>query len=105
MSEKKFIEVGYIEYPNTTLFYRSLKIEISKYPELEGKSEQEILEYVKNNAYQMASTEEYYDSLGEELADQDIVREKIPNVDSEIWAEFTDNDSSDDDEDYNEEDD
>jgi hypothetical protein len=39
-----------------------------------------------------------YDSLGEELADQDIIREKIPHVDSEIWVELYDEEDDEDEE-------
>ena len=107
MSEKRIFEVGYIEYPQTSLFYRSLKIDVSNYPELEGKTDDEIVEYIKENAYQMDATKEIYDNLGEQLADQDIVREKIPHVDSEIWVEASsgDTEDSDDDEDEDGEDD
>jgi len=101
MSEKRIFEVGYMEYPNTTLIYRSVKVDISNYPELEGKTDEEIVDYIKENAYEMKPTDgDSYDSLGEELADQDIIREKIPHVDSEIWVELYDEgDDSDDEED------
>ena len=80
--------VGYVEYPETTLIYRSIKINVEDYPELKGKSDDEIIDYIKENASEMKPTkDEFYDSLYEELADQDIVREKIPHVDSEIWVE------------------
>ena len=99
MSEKRIFEVGYMEYPNTTLIYRSIKVDISNYPELEGKTDDEVIDYIKENAYEMKPTDgDSYDSLGEELVDQDIVREKVPHVDSEIWAEVSD-DSEEDDED------
>jgi len=101
MSEKRIFEVGYMEYPNTTLIYRSVKVDISNYPELEGKTDEEIVNYIKENAYEMKPTDgDSYDYLGEELADQDIIREKIPHVDSEIWVELYDEgDDSDDEED------
>ena len=101
MSENKIFEVGYVEYPQTSLYYRSIKINTSDYPELDGKTDSEIIEYIKENSYEMKSNEEYYDSLGEELADQDIIREKIPHVDSEIWVEVA-NDSTEDDEEEDE---
>jgi len=104
MSEKRIFEVGYVEYPQTSVYYRSLKIDVSDYPELDGKSDKEIMEYIKDNAYQMDATEEFYDSLGEELADQDVVREKIPHVDSEIWVEVSTNSQSEDGEEENDED-
>ena len=99
MSEKRIFEVGYMEYPNTTLIYRSVKVDISNYPELEGKTDEEIVDYIKENAYEMEPTDgDSYDSLGEELADQDIIREKIPHVDSEIWVELYDKEDDEDEE-------
>lgn len=88
MSEKRIFEVGYIEYPRTALYYRAVKINVSDYPELEGKTDKEIMDYIKENAHQMKSTEEeYYDSLSEEIASQDIIREKNPYSDSDIWVD------------------
>jgi hypothetical protein len=100
MSEKRIFEVGYTEYPNTTLYYRSVKVDISNYPELEGKTDDEVINHIKENAYEMEPTDgNVYSSLGEELADQDIVREKISHIDSEVWVEVSKetNENSDDD--------
>ena len=104
MSEKRMFTVGYIEYPETTLFYRSIKIDVSNYPELEGMTDDEISDYIKENASEMKPTKDFYDSLYEEIADQDVVREKIPHVGSEVWAEPSDDNDDDDDEDENDED-
>lgn len=96
MSEKRIFEVGYTEYPNTTLYYRSVKVDISDYPELEGKTDDEVIDYIKENAYEMEPTDgNVYSSLGEELADQDIVREKISHIDSEVWAEVSEGNDGD----------
>jgi len=106
MSEKRIFEVGYIEYPKTSLIYRSLKIDISNYPELQDKEDDDIVEYIKQNAWNMKSVDEDYTSLGEELQQQDIIREKVPHVDYEVWAEVLDvvdsydEDEDDEDEDY-----
>jgi hypothetical protein len=98
MSEKRMFTVGYVEYPETTLIYRTLKINVEDYPELEGKSDDEIIDYIKENASKMKATDdESYFSLYDELQDQDIVREKIPHVGSEIWAELADDDDEEDD--------
>jgi hypothetical protein len=95
MSEKRIFNVGYIEYPNTTLIYDSVEIDASNYPELEGKTDDEVIEYIKENAWEMNPTNpDVYDSLGEELSDQDIIREKIPHVDSEVWAEVSSSDNN-----------
>lgn len=107
MSEKRIFEVGYIEYPETSLIYRSIKIDVSNYPELEGKTDDEVIKYIGENAWKMKSADEDYNSLAEELSEQDIIREKIPHVGSEIWAEVSneDDDSDDEEDDYDEEDD
>jgi hypothetical protein len=98
MSEKRMFKVGYIEYPQSVLIYESLDIDVSNYPELAGMTDDEISDYIKENSSEMKPTNDFYDSLHDELMDQDIVREKIPRVDSEVWAEPTDE------EDNNEED-
>jgi hypothetical protein len=104
MSEKRIFNVGYIEYPQTTLIYDTLEVDISIYPELEGKTDQEVIEYIKENAWQMKSTDsDVYDSLGEELQDMDLIREKIPHVDSEVWAEVGTNNNTDEEEDNDDE--
>ena len=73
-------------------------------PEWQGKTDDEVIDYIKGNAYEMEPIDgDSYDSLGEELADQDIVREKVPHIDSEIWAEVSD-DSEEDDEDEEDDD-
>ncbi len=106
MSEKRIFEVGYIEYPQITRIYRSIKINVSNYPELEGKSDDEITKYIKENASEMQSAcDGVYDSLDDELSNQPIIREVVPHIGSEIWAvafegadvESDDSDSEDDD--------
>jgi hypothetical protein len=105
MSEKRIFNVGYIEYPNTTLIYDSVEIDASNYPELEGKTDKEVIDYIKENAWEMKPTNpDVYDSLGEELSDQDIIREKIPHVDSEVWVEVATNNNTEEDEEEDDDD-
>ena len=94
--EKRIFKVGYIEYPETSIIYRAIRIDASIYPELEGKTDEEIIDYIQVNAWQMKSADEDYDSLGEKLQQQDVIREKIPHVDSEVWAEVSEGDVGDD---------
>lgn len=109
MSDNKIFEIGLIEFPETFLYYQPVKIDVSNYPELEGKTDEEIIQYLKDNASKMAPTDDFYDSLEDELRDQDVIREKITYVGSEIWAvvakEGDDSEDEDsDDEDYDDED-
>ena len=45
----------------------------------------------------MKSLKEYYDSLGEEISDQDVIREKIPHVGSDIWVDVSSDEDGEDD--------
>ena len=47
MSEKRIFEVGRIEYPETILYYRSVKIDVNDYPELKDMTDDEIISYTK----------------------------------------------------------
>ena len=92
MSEKRMFKVGYVEYPQSVSIYESLDIDVSQYPELEGMSDDEIMDYIQLNASNMKpSYDEDYSSLYEELRNGDVVREKISRVDSEIFAERINN--------------
>jgi L-rhamnose isomerase len=48
-------------------------------------SKEEIVSYVEENAWEMKPTDsEYYESLGEELMERDIIRDKITNETAEV---------------------
>jgi len=50
---------------------------------------EEAIDYVESNAWEMASTNpDMYESLAEELNDQDIRRDKITNESQEINAQL-----------------
>jgi len=96
MSQKRIFKVRYIEYPQTTIIYDALEIDLDIYPELKDKTDQEVIKYIKENAWEMESTDsEIYDSLAEELQDMDIIREKIPHIDSEFDVEVSKNETND----------
>lgn len=61
----------------TWLVREPVEVDTDNYPELEGMSEDEIKDYIRENAYEMkAINEEYYENLEEELNDKDIRRDK-----------------------------
>ncbi len=66
----------------------SIDINVSEYPELEGKTEEEMIEYVKENAYDMAAPSDcdWADSLYDALSQQDVIREKDTNNDTFIYV-------------------
>jgi hypothetical protein len=78
------IKLRMTESFTTYIFKDSIEIETDNYPELNGKSKEEIVEYIEENGWEMKPTNDMYDSLYEQLDDQDIIREKIPSQDSSI---------------------
>ena len=66
----------------------SIDINVSEYPELEGMTEEEMTEYVKENAQDMAAPSDcdWADSLYDALSQQDVVREKDTNNDTFIYV-------------------
>lgn len=62
----------------TWMVREPLEIDTDNYPELLGKTDEEIKEYIRENLWEMKPTDDtYYDSLGEELTQMDIRRDKI----------------------------
>jgi len=90
MSEEtttKTIAVFATEYYETSIVREPVQINLEDYPELEGMTAEEAIDYVECNAWEMASTNpEYYESLAEQLNDMDIRRDKITNESQEINA-------------------
>ena len=79
------IEVRYTESYCTFVSRESHTLTIADYPELEGKTEEEIKEYIQENASEMKSPTDWADNLYEYLTQLDVIREKITNEDSEIY--------------------
>ena len=86
MSEKlKTISVRITESYSTWIVRKSIELNIEDYPELMGMNEDEIRDYIKCNSGDMKSNDEYSDSLYDELIQQDVIRDKITDEDSEIY--------------------
>jgi hypothetical protein len=88
MSEQtpKTIAVFATEYYETSITREPVELNLADYPELEGMTTEEAIDYVESNAWEMKSTNDNYDSLAEELNDMDIRRDKITNETQEINA-------------------
>jgi hypothetical protein len=62
-----------------------VEVDTDNYPELEGMSDEEIKDYIRENAYEMKAVNEgWYENLFEELLANDIRRDKINNEENEI---------------------
>jgi hypothetical protein len=85
---QKTIAVFATEYYETSITREPIELNIEDYPELAGMTAEEAIDYVESNAWEMASTDEDYESLAEQLNDQDIRRDKITNESQEINAQL-----------------
>jgi hypothetical protein len=79
------INVYATEAYTTWLVREPIEIDTDNYPELEGKTEEEVKEYIRDNYYEMKPTnEEWFADLGEELNQMDIRRDKIYGEESDV---------------------
>lgn len=80
------LNIRMTESYETFIVRASLEIDTKYYPQLEGLSEQEVIDYISENGDDMEQTnpDGYYSSLREELMDQDVVRDKVYNEDTAI---------------------
>lgn len=69
---------------STWLVREPVEIDTDNYPELQGMSEDEVKEYIRSNAHDMAATNEWSDSLMDELLHSDVRREKVIDEGSDI---------------------
>jgi hypothetical protein len=79
------INVYATESYTTWLVREPIEIDTDNYPELGGKTEEEVKEYIRDNYYEMKPTnEEWFADLGEELNQMDIRRDKIYGEESDV---------------------
>lgn len=79
------INVYGTESYTTWLVKEPVEIDTDNYPELDGMSEDEVKEYIRENYWDMKPTNnEWFENLGEELEQSDVRRDKIYNEESDI---------------------
>lgn len=79
MSEKRTFKVCATESYCSDIIREEITIDVDDYPQLEGMTDEEILEYVEWNSsdiYKKGDEDNGY-SLWDEMMEQDVVREKI----------------------------
>ena len=86
--ELKLVEVSVYESYTTYVRKKPLTINISDYPELEGMNEDEIQSYILDNGWDMKPmNSNVYESLMEELTNQDTEWDKIDDEDFNLIVE------------------
>lgn len=90
MENEKLESVDVSVYESYTTYVRKkpLTINITDYPELEGMNEDEIQTYILDNGWDMKPMDgNVYESLMEELTNQDTEWDKIDDEDFNIIVE------------------
>jgi hypothetical protein len=79
------INVYRTESYDTWILKEPVEIDTDNYPEMEGMTEEEMKDYIRENYHDMKPTSnKWYGSLSEELDGQDVRRDKITNEDQDI---------------------
>ncbi len=82
----KTISVKMVEYYNTMVVREPVQINVEDYPELNGMSQGEMEDYIKDNWSDMKSTnEQWFESLYDECMQSDVMREKITGEEQECY--------------------
>ena len=82
------IEIHVQETIRTLITREAVEIDTDNYPELEGMDEDQIIEYINNNVWDMKPFNyNIYDSLGEELTDASVEDEGVVDEDIEFYVD------------------
>jgi len=73
----KRIKIYQTESYITYLVREAVTIDLDDYPELEGMTNDEIVDYLDGNSCDMKPQDEDYDCLSDELIEKYIIKEKI----------------------------
>jgi hypothetical protein len=73
----KRIKIYQTESYTTYVVREAVTIDLDDYPELEGMTNDEIVDYLDGNSCDMKPQDEDYDCLSDELIEKYIIKEKI----------------------------
>lgn len=87
MSEKRTFTVCATESYCSYIIREDITIDVNDYPELEGMTDEEIVEYIEQNSETMYKNGEEDYSLWDEMMEQDVVRDKITGEENGVIVE------------------
>lgn len=91
MSERpKKLRFGLIESHSIAVWYNSMTIDVSDYPELDGMDKEQMINYINENFYNMKSLEYDDCSLLDDLQNMGEVKDKIYDEEKELYFEEVD---------------
>ncbi|CAK0762471.1 hypothetical protein CCP3SC1AL1_300018 [Gammaproteobacteria bacterium] len=99
MTERpKKLKFGLLESHTHSVWYDSMTINVSDYPELDGMSKEEMISYINENFWDMKSMEDEDYTLLDDLQNMGDVNDKIYDEQKELYFEELDEDDEDDEE-------
>jgi len=89
MAENKTLKVQATESYCSYMIREAITINVDDYPQLEGMTEDEMIDYIESNSDSMVKKgdEENGFTLWDEIMEQDIVRDKITGEEFGVIAE------------------
>jgi hypothetical protein len=73
----KRVKIYQTESYVTYIVREPITIDLDDYPELEGMSNAEIIDYLEGNSCDMMAQDDDYSCLSDELIEKDILKDKI----------------------------
>ena len=93
MSERpKKLRFGLIESHSIAVWYNSMTIDVSDYPELDGMDKEQMISYINENFWDMKSMEDDDYTLLDDLQNMGDVNDKIYDEEKELYFEEVDED-------------
>ena len=91
MSERpKKLKFGLLESHCVAVWYDSMTINVSDYPELDGMNKEEMISYINENFWDMKSMEDEDYTLLDDLQNMGDVNDKIYDEQKELYFEGVD---------------
>lgn len=84
------LQIGVTAFVEEVRYHGTMMIDTSAYPQMDGMTEEECIDYIKENAETLKPYEDVFgfDSLYEQLQELDIVSTKILDNEYEIYVNY-----------------
>ncbi len=84
------LQIGVTAFVEEVRYHGTMMIDTSAYPQMDGMTEEECIDYIKENAETLEPYEDEFgfDSLYEQLQERDIVNTKILDNEYELYVNY-----------------
>jgi len=84
------LQIGVTAFVDEVRYHGTMMIDTSAYPQMDGMTEEECFDYIKENAETLEPYEDEFgfDSLYEQLQEQDVFKVKTLDNNYEIYVNY-----------------